>query len=61
VDKQRTIEIRHCGISSPQFDLSPESEEYHRSYAADVAAAEQFFGFNRIKVDKEVGGNILSY
>jgi hypothetical protein len=28
VDKQRTIEISDCGISSTQFDLLLESKEY---------------------------------
>ena len=52
VDKQRTIEISDCGISSTQFDLSPESGEYQRLYEAGFAAAEQFFGIKGIKIDK---------
>lgn len=52
VDKQRTIEISDCGISSTQFDLSPESEEYQSLYAAGIVSAEQFFGIKGIKTDK---------
>ena len=44
VDKQRTIEISDCGISSTQFDLSPESEEFRRLYTAGIEATNKFFG-----------------
>jgi len=46
-DKQRTIEISDCGISSTQFDLSPESKEYQQLFTAGRVATEKFFGFSR--------------
>ena len=46
-DKRRTIEISDCGISSTQFDLSPESKEYQQLFTAGRVATEKFFGFVR--------------
>lgn len=46
-DKQRTIEISDCGISSTQFDLSPESKEYQQLFTAGRVSTEKFFGFER--------------
>ena len=46
-DKQRTIEISDCGISSTQFDLPPESKEYQQLFTAGRVATEKFFGFVR--------------
>ena len=42
-DKQRTIEIDDCGISSTSFDLAPESEEYECLYNSGRIAVKQFF------------------
>jgi NTE family protein len=47
VDKTRTIEISDCGISSTQFDLAPESEEYQQLIAAGRLSTEKFFGLER--------------
>jgi NTE family protein len=46
-DKPRTIEISDCGISSTQFDLAPESEEYQQLIAAGRQSTEKFFGLER--------------
>jgi len=48
-DKQRTIEISDCGISSTQFDLSPDSEEYQQLFTEGRRAAEKFFGVEKQK------------
>jgi NTE family protein len=46
-DKQRTIEISDCGISSTQFDLSPDSKEYQQLFTEGRMAAEKFFGVEK--------------
>jgi len=43
VDKQRTIEIDDCGISSTRFDLSPESKEYQQLFTIGRSSAEEYF------------------
>jgi NTE family protein len=42
-DKKRTIEINDGGISSTQFDLSPQSVEYHTLFENGRIATERFF------------------
>jgi len=46
-NKQRTIEISDCGISSTQFDLSPDSKEYQQLFTEGRMAAEKFFGVEK--------------
>ncbi len=48
-DKQRTIEISDCGISSTQFDLSPDSKGYQQLFTEGRRAAEKFFGVEKQK------------
>lgn len=49
-DKQRTIEISDCGISSTQFDLSPDSKEYRQLFSEGRMAVEKFFGVEKIEM-----------
>ena len=46
-DKQRTIEISDCGISSTQFDLSTDSKEYQQLFTEGRIAAKKFFGVEK--------------
>ena len=48
-DKQRTIKISDCGISSTQFDISPVSKEYQQLFTEGRLAAEKFFGVKKYK------------
>lgn len=46
-NKQRTIEISDCGISSTQFDLSPDSKEYQQLFTEGRIAVKKFFGVEK--------------
>lgn len=42
VDKQRTVLINDCSVSSVKFDVEPESPEYQTLYESGRTAAQNF-------------------